>query len=676
MFFLGKVLQKTGLYDIIPPVKGEIRACRKRISAEEKGGTMLKPELKKMLAYNREGLKASARTMQDVYFYTFSHGDKIMCEGHDGLRTYMYSYGQMDNKIRCMAAGLYAKIGAAHQYVALEMDNSVTWVAAFWAILMSGNKPYLVNMRYPKNLTENILRSLNIRYSVCVGQSQLYTEGLDADALEGDFAPVPADIFENEIAFSSSATSMNEVICFYTGKEISAHLLAYEDFFRKGPRLAKHYKGRLKQLAFLPFYHVFGLIAVFFWFTFFGRTLVFLRDYNPDTILKTCRRHQVTHIFAVPMLWHTIEKKVWATAREQNREEKLRKALKFTTKLQNIFPRFGAWCAKRGLKSVTDKLFGYSVMFCISGGSSLRPSAMELVNGLGYWLHNGYGMSEIGIPSVELRKTPKQRNRCSIGMPASCLSYKLDEENVLWVKSPYLCARKMVNGVLTETPEWFCTGDIMTQEKGYYYIQGRKGDLVIGENGENINPDVVESRFTLEGVKQMCVLGMTTDEGQQLCLVAQISPYMTEAAISDIRNQAYATNDTLPATMAVKKFYFTFDELAPPTAIKVSRTQLIRKIEEGNVKLTAFSDLQLTGYEGEDTPLLLQIKSLIAQELQCDAATIGTDSHIFYDLGATSLQYFAIISAISGEFGLTQYENGEIYCYTPKELCAYIERNL
>ena len=637
---------------------------------------MLKPELKKMLDHNREGLKASDRTMRDIYFYTFSHQDRIMCEGHDGLRTYMYSYGQMDKMIRRMAAGLYARIGAAHQYVALEMDNSVQWVAAFWAILMSGNKPYLVNLRYPKNLTENILRTLNIRYSVCMGQSQLYTEGLDVAALEGEHPAVPAEMFENEIAFSSSATSMNEVICFYTGKEISAQMLAYEDIFHWTPRIAKHYKGSLKQLAFLPFYHVFGLVAVLFWFTFFGRTLVFLRDYNPETILKTCRRHQVTHIFAVPMLWHTIEKKVWATAKEQGREEKLRKALKFTTKLQNVFPDFGAWCAKKMLKSVTDKLFGTSVLFCISGGSSLRPSALELINGLGYSLHNGYGMSEIGVPCVDNHKTPKTRNRASIGRPVTMVNFRLDEENVLWVKSPYLCASKMVNGVLTKTPEWFCTGDIMTEEKGYYYIQGRKGDLVIGENGENINPDTVESRFTLEGVKQMCILGMTTDEGQQLCMVAQVSPYVKEEAIAAIRHQAYAINDTLPTAMAVKKFYFTFDDLAPPTAIKVSRTQLLRKIEDGSVKLTAFTDLQLTGSEGEDTPLLQRIKDVIAQEMQCQASAIGTDSHIFYDLGATSLQYFAIISAISGEFGLTQYENGEIYCYTPRELCAYIERNL
>lgn len=637
---------------------------------------MLKPELKRLLDYNREGLKASDRTMKSVYGFTFHHRDKVMCEGHDGLRTYTYTYGQMDEKIRNAAAGLYARIGAGHQYVALAMDNSVEWVTAFWAILMSGNKPYLVNLRYPQSLTEDILKTLQIRYVICNGTSQLSVEAIDVASLEGDFAPVPEDVFENELAFSSSATSMNEVICFYTGAEISEQMLAYEDIFTWGPRIAKHYKGSLKQLAFLPFYHVFGLVAVFLWFSFFGRTLVFLRDMNPDTILKTCRRHNVTHIFAVPMLWHTIEKKVWANAREQKQEEKLRKVMKFTTAVQNVLPNFGAWLAKNLLKSVTDKLFGRSVMFCISGGSSLRPSAQALMNGLGYTLHNGYGMSEIGVPCVDLHKTPKAINRGSIGRPVRSVSFRLDEESVLWVKSPYLCASKLVNGQLQKTPEWFCTGDIMTCEDGYYYIQGRKGDVVIGENGENINPDTIESRFTLDGAVQMCILGIEDEDGQNLSMVVQVSPYVTEAGVSAIKNQAYAINDTLPTATAVKKFYFTFDEMSPPTAIKVSRTQLAAKIADGRVKLTPFASLELTGNEGEDTPLLRRIREIIAQELQVQADTIGVNAHIFYDLGATSLQYFAIISAISAEFSLTQYENGEIYCYTPKELCAYIERNI
>lgn len=636
----------------------------------------MKKELRQLLKHNTDGLYASDRTLKSLYYYTFYYKNNIMCEGHDGLRTYTYTYGQMDEKVRRTAAGLYAKLGAAHQYIALEMDNSPEWIAGFWGILMSGNKPYLVNLRYPDSLTEGILKTLNIRYTLCQGATRLSAEALDIAALEGADPAAPEEVFENEIAFSSSATSMNEVICFYTGAQICEQMLAYQDIFAWGPRISKHYKGRLKLLAFLPFYHVFGLVAVFMWFSFFGRTLVFMRDYNPDTILKTCRRHQVTHIFAVPMLWHTVEKKVWASAREQGQEEKLRKTLKFTTAVQNVFPNFGAWLAKNLLRSVTEQLFGKTVYFCISGGSNLRPSALELLNGLGYSVHNGYGMSEIGIPCVETRSTPKACNRGSIGKPVSSVSFRLDEEGVLYVKSPYLCTHKLVNGEPQQTPEWFCTGDIMTCEQGYYYIQGRKGDVVIGENGENINPDTVENSFTFEGAKQMCVLGLEDADGQSLSLVVQVSPYITEEGVAAIKNKAYAINDTLPTAMAVKKFYFTFDELSPPTAIKVSRTQLTAKVGSGQVKLTPFNQLQLSGSEGEDTPLLRKIRSIIAKELDCEESAVGINAHIFYDLGASSLQYFAIISAISAEFGMTEYSTGEIYCYTPKEICAYIEKKL
>lgn len=632
---------------------------------------MLQKDLKRRLLANQKALTASEQTMRDLYAATFCHKNEIMCEGHDGLRTYTFTYAQMDRKIRTAAAGLYARLGAEGKYIALEMENSPQWIVGLWAILMSGNKPYLVNLRYPQSLTEQILKTLNIEYILSAGASKLPGTVLDIAALEGDCPAVPEEAFADELAFSSSATSMNEVICFYTGKQVIQQTFGLLDVFLHDRRMSRHYKGRLKHLAFLPFYHVFGLFAVFFCFAFFGKTFVFLRDYGADTILKTCRRHQVTHIFAVPMLWHTIEKKVLANAREQKLEEKLGKMLKFTTALQNVFPIWGSRVAQSLLRSVTDKLFGRSVQFCISGGSSLRPSALELLNGLGYVLHNGYGMSEIGITSVELRTKPKKRNLNSIGKPFLGMEYKLDEQGVMWARGGYLCTHKLVNGESRQTPEWFCTGDIMTCRDGHYYIHGRQGDVVIGENGENINPDTIEGRFTLDGAKQLCVLGLE----DELSLVVQVSPYITEAGVSALKNQAYALNDTLPAATAVKKFYFTFGELAPPTAIKVSRTQLKAKIASGEVKLTAFADLQLTGAEGEDTPLLRRMKQVIAEHLQMDAEAIGADSHIFYDLGATSLQYFSIISAVSEEFGLSQYSSGEIYCYTARELSAFIENS-
>lgn len=624
-------------------------------------------------------LEASQKTFADIYQIMFSEPDWVVCEGNDGFRTYRYTFGQMDQRCRKAAAALYAKVGAQGAYIGLEMENSPDWIAAFWGILMSGNKPYLVNMRYPQHLTEGILKTLQVNYIVCQETTKLPGTAICVAELGGDYPAAPEEIFADEFALSTSATTMKETICFYTGRQVAAQILKFRNFMTGGTTVAKSGKDGIKALTFLPFYHVYGLFATYFWYSFFwGRTLVFLRDYAADTIVKTCRRHEVTHINAVPMLWHTVEKSVWATVRQQGpkKEKLLRNMLKLTTSLQNVCPTFGRWFAKRLLKQVTGQLFGNSLTCCINGGSYLRSSAMELFNGLGYSMMNGFGMSEVGITSVDLRYRPKDLNKNSVGRPFTGLEYKLDDDGVLFIKGDTLCTRKLVNGQEIITPEWFETGDIMELgDDGYYYIKGRKGDVVIGESGENINPDTVEQLFNLEGARMLSVLGLPGENGEELSMVIQLNPFATEQSVAKIRDQAYGINATLPKTTAVRKFYCTFDDLAPPTAIKVGRYQLQKKIESGEVKLTAFKDFRVehTASEG-DSPMLHQVKCIIAEHLELSPDKVETNAHIFYDLGATSIQYFSILSAVMDHFGITNYDKGEGYRYTPKEICEFLER--
>ena len=639
----------------------------------------MKISVRKTLKTNIGLIEKSDKDFKALFSVMFREEAHILCETNDGFRIRKESYGEVKQRINRAAAALYAKVGATHGYIALEMENCPDWIVAFWAILMSGNKPYLVNTRYPESLSQGILNTLQISHIICQERSALSGTAIPMAELTGDYPDVPEDVFENELAFSSSATSMNEVICFYTGRQITEQILNVRQIVREDPRITSHYKGQLKHLAFLPFYHVFGLFAVYFWFTFFGCTMVFLRDYSADTILKTCRRHQVTHVFAVPMLWHTIEKQIRSEVAKMGpeKEKKLEKALRFCTGLQNIFPNTGAAIAKKMLSPITDKLFGDSIMFCINGGSYLRDSAIELLNGIGYYMHNGYGMSEIGISSVELRRRPKDRNLNSIGHPFTSVSYRLDENGILQVKGTSLCTRKLVNGEPVVLDEWFNTGDRMTCKNAHYFIQGRLSDTVIGENGENINPDTVEKAFMLEGAQQLCVLGLPGENGQELSLVVQLSPYATEAQTDRIKKKVYAINDTFPSAMAVKRFYFTTDELAPPSAVKVSRLQLTKKIENGEVTPIPFSEFRPEGaQDGEQTPMMRQVRKIIAQVLEIEEDTVGSESHIFYDLGATSIQYFSILSALADHFSITNYSSTDKYCYTPKEICEYIEKSL
>lgn len=638
-------------------------------------------QIKSILKQNGQALRGSEKNFKAIFEITFKHSDLIMCEENDGFRIKKHSYGSVKAMILSAAKALQDKIGAGHGYVAVEVENSLNWIIAFWAVLVSGNKPYLVNTRYPAQLSNSILKTLKIKYSLCVGQSRLDAEGIDIPSLSSS-TPCSTDEMENEIAFSSSATSMNEVVCFYSGYQVAEQILNFDSIIKECPRMAKQYKGHLKQLAFLPFYHVFGLFAVYFWFTFFGTTLVFLRDYSADTILKTCRRHQVTHIFAVPMLWHTLEQKVITAVKEggEKQQKKFNKAAKAMTTLQNILPGAGCEIAKRVMSEITDKLFGPSVIFCINGGSYLRSSASELLNSIGYSIHNGYGMSEIGITSVDLRLKPKQLNQNSIGRPFDSVEYKIDENGVLSVKGSSLCVKKLVNGEELLVDGWFCTDDNMDVADGYYFIHGRQSDVVIGENGENINPDRIEQQFNLDAAKALSVLGLPGEKGEELSLIVQVSPYLNRNQLEDIKAQITKINSALPHVSAVKRFYYTTDELMSANAIKISRKQLLASIKSGAVTITDFDKMVEKAANPVDnepcSALEAEVAKIIAEGLGIEVEKVTKDAHIFFDLGGTSIQYFSVLTALSEKFGIDGYNEGDAYCYTLKDICEYIERRL
>jgi long-subunit acyl-CoA synthetase (AMP-forming) len=315
-------------------------------------------------------------------------------------------------------------------------------------------------------------------------------------------------------------------------------------------------------------------------------------------------------------------------------------------------------------------------MFCINGGSYLKDSTLKLLNAIGYNTYNGYGMSEIGITSVELRRKPKYRNQNSVGMPFTSVEYRIEEDGTLSVRGSSLCTRKLVGGKEVELTSWFPTGDNMVCKDGHYFILGRLGDVVIGENGENINPDTIESFFSLEGVKGFSVLGLGENEEEELSIVVALGDYVTEEKLGKIKDYIYSVNDTLEKSVAIKKFYFTKDDLCPPTAIKVSRKQLRKKIAEGDVKLTPFSQMKIEKGEGGTSPFLPAVRKIVADALGKKEEEIGADSHVFYDLGATSIQYFDILTRLSKEFSVTNYKQTDKYAYTLNEFCAYLEKHV
>lgn len=615
-------------------------------------------KMTKHIARNCRLLSSSEKNLQDVYNIIFSHGDTVMAEYQSGLDQVKCTYAQAQAEIEILSKGIGLSLAEEGEYVGLYAENCVEWILLFWAILKSGRKPYLINLRQPVEFTKGILGTLGVRSVVYVkdapdfgvlnfGFDELKAKGV----LGGDCPERP---FGNEFALSTNGTTLNEKICVYTGKEVSEQLLNILRMQKRNPMLVGTRKGNIKQLAFLPLYHVFGLEAVYLWYAFWGSTFVFLSEMSPEAILHTVRRNEVTHIFAVPLLWNAVEKNVRRTVASQDikTQKKFEKGLALSLKLQSVFPKFGRWVASVIFKDVRARLFGESIRFCISGGSAVKESTLELLNGLGYSLNNGYGMTEIGITSVELTRKVRERVKGSIGIPFDSVEYRIGDDSKLLVRGSSLCKYMIINGEKHENIGWFDTGDVMhSDERGAYYISGRISDVVFGDDGENLNPDLAEEVFVLSDIVNYSVLGCQNNS--KLMLLVQIAPDMLSLQKKRLLAEIESCNSKLPRSYRVREVRYTHDPIMDERAIKVSRTYLQKAIAEGRVQLYEFSKEDADVSFGESSEIKDILRKLFAQVLSKDESEITDHGHFMNDLGGSSLDYFTLISQIDKRFGVT-----------------------
>ena len=635
----------------------------------------------------------SAFTFESLFDVIHSQGDRIFCEYTHRFQTVEVSYPQFKSYALKTATFLSQSLnGHKGEYVGLYMENCVNFVAAFWAILMLGCKPLLLNARLPVSINQKVLSDVNCK--VVVSNEALSSHGLSDNTvyLDGGVGlsntVLAQDEFKDfdwadEIALTTTATTLNVKVCAYTGKAFTHEVLNAKHIIDSNKLVKQHYKHRLKLLAFLPLYHIFGLIATYFWFATFGRTFVFLSDYSTNTLLNTVKKHQVTHVFAVPLLWHSLHREILRQVAnlDEKQQRRFEKGVRLSLAMQNAFPNGGLRFAKRIFKEVQEKTFGPSVKFAISGGGYVSPDALKLVNAIGYPLFNGYGTTEIGITSVELRSRPKYRLQASVGKPLPTVSYKI-EDDVLFVKGKSLSSTITANGETAVLGEdnWYNTNDVARVDgDGNYFIDGRRDDVFVGASGEKLNPDLVEKQLKLTAVNNYCVLGLDVDGKQRLSLVVQVPKGQFDARLKRIVDDITQNVDELARLgYNVEAIFLTTDAICNENAIKVSRKALLRLIDSKKVQLTPLSELdmeRLGNVELLSRETCDSVKKIMSAILNREESTIADNAHFVFDLGGTSLDYCTLLVELKKAYGV-ELDMQNSSCSTAAEFSNYIISHL
>ena len=335
------------------------------------------------------------------------------------------------------------------------------------------------------------------------------------------------------------------------------------------------------------------------------------------------------------------------SVKEKNMEKKFNKGINLSIKLQSIFSNSGDKKAKRLMKEVTDNLFGKSVLFCISGGSYIKDETLKVINGLGYPLYNGYGMSEIGITSVELGNI-KDRLKNSIGHPFESIKYDI-KDNELYVYGTSISHKMKIDGEYVYNNDYFKTMDLCHKDNNdSYYIDGRKDDLFIGANGENISPDLLEKEYNIDKIVGLSILNLDN----QLSMVIQIDSYLSKDNVKSIYDNVLSISNKLDSSYRISKIFFTYDNIKSELAIKVSRQYLLKKIENKEVNLFSYNEMKENVLEDVNIDILNIVKEEMAKALGI-SFEIGDNQNFFFDLNGNSLDYFSLISALNDRFNIT-----------------------
>lgn len=192
--------------------------------------------------------------------------------------------------------------------------------------------------------------------------------------------------------------------------------------------------------------------------------------------------------------------------------------------------------------AVRKSVFGKNLKTIISGGAYLNPEYIDLFASYGITIQQGYGMTECS-PVISTNVSWDIRKDTVGQLLPNCEAKSVDSE--LWVKgSSVMLGYYKMPQETAETLEdgWLKTGDLgYVDEDHFVHLTGRKKNLIITKNGENVSPEEIENALSASRlVKEILV------QEKDGFIEAEIFPDLTYAeqqGIPDIHSVLQQTID-------------------------------------------------------------------------------------------------------------------------------------
>ena len=208
---------------------------------------------------------------------------------------------------------------------------------------------------------------------------------------------------------------------------------------------------------------------------------------------------------------------------------------------------------KRGRVSRLNGLWD----LCCSSAALDPKMLLELAQN-GFVVNQCYGMTETFGDGI-LNFTQVEKHMSAVGKPDDHVQYKLDETGEICIKGDCVMLGYYKDPEATaeviDADGWFHTGDLARMdEEGFYYITGRKKNLIILASGENVSPEELEKKLALCPAITECIV---KEKSQKICAVI----YCPEDKQEEVRAFVIEVNRSLPLYKRISTVEFTVEPL-------------------------------------------------------------------------------------------------------------------
>lgn len=183
---------------------------------------------------------------------------------------------------------------------------------------------------------------------------------------------------------------------------------------------------------------------------------------------------------------------------------------------------------------VKREVFGEQFHTICSGGAYMPPAMLDLFGKYGITILQGYGMTECA-PVISTTVSWNIRKGSVGQLMPNCEAKVVDEE--LWVRGSsvmqgYYQMPKETEETLVDG--WLRTGDLgYVDEEGFVYLTGRKKNLIITKNGENVSPEELENRLSEAPIIQEVMV--RENEGVIEVEIFPDAEYVEKKGVQDVR---------------------------------------------------------------------------------------------------------------------------------------------